>query len=96
MEDISHQLREGMEIQTSDGTKLGKISEIWFGTSVGGPIHSEEETCVEVHRGFLGRDHLFLPCRVISGIDQNTVMLSVDAETVDKTAAWHQKPAWIR
>jgi len=53
MADLSQQLREGMEVYTADGTKLGKISQVWFGTSVGGSMATEEETCFELHRGLL-------------------------------------------
>jgi hypothetical protein len=95
MEDITRQLHEGMEVRTIDGARLGKINHIWYGTSVGGPTHSEEETCVEIHRGFLGRDHVYLPAHVISDVSQNTVTVSADEQTVDTTAAWHQKPKWI-
>lgn len=95
MEDVTRQLHEGMEVRTSDGAKLGKINHIWYGTSLGGPTHSEEETCVEIHRGFLGRDHVFLPCSAISTVSDNIVTLSADQQTVDATAAWHRKPNWI-
>ncbi len=66
MADLSQQLREGMEVYTADGTKLGKISQVWFGTSVGGSMATEEETCFELHRGLLGRDTLYLPCHLVT------------------------------
>ena len=95
MEDISKQLHEGMEVYTSDGTKLGKISQVWYGTSVGGLATSEEETCLELHRGLLGRETLYLPCRIVQEVADQAVKLSVDEQTVKETPSWHQKPAWI-
>ena len=95
MEDISKQLREGMEVYTTDGAKLGKISQVWYGTSVGGLATSEEETCLELHRGLLGREALYLPCRIVQEVADQAVKLSVDEQTVKETPSWHQKPAWI-
>jgi hypothetical protein len=96
MEDFSQQLRKGMEVYTSEGTKLGKVDQVWFGTSVGGlPGQDEEETCMEVHRGLLGRDVMYLPCRVVAGVDGSRVRLSVDEAAVRDTPSWHHKPSWI-
>jgi len=95
MEDISRQLHEGMEVRTADGSKLGKISQVWYGTSVGGPAQSEEETCIELHRGLLGRETLYLPYHLIKEVDENAVILSVDEQTVHETPSWHRKPTWI-
>lgn len=95
MEDLSQQLREGMEVYTKDGAKLGKISQVWYGDTVGGPATGDAETCFEVHRGFLGRDHMYLPCRLVASVDEKAVSLSVDEATVQENPAWHRKPAWI-
>jgi hypothetical protein len=95
MEDMSKQLRDGMEVYTADGRKLGKINHVWYGTSVGGPVTTEEETCVELHRGLLGRETVYLPCRIISAVDATGAKLSVDEQTVKETPSWHRKPAWI-
>jgi hypothetical protein len=95
MADLSQQLREGMEVYTADEMKLGKISQVWYGTSVGGPAVTEEETCFELHRGLLGRDTLYLPCHLVTRVSGNTVKLSADEQTVRETPSWHRKPAWI-
>jgi hypothetical protein len=95
MEDITKQLREGMEVYTADGRKLGKISQVWYGTSVGGPATTEEETCVELHRGLLGRETLYLPSHIIKEVDATGAKLSVDEQTVKETPSWHRKPTWI-
>jgi hypothetical protein len=95
MEDISRQLRKGMEVYSVDGAKIGKISQIWYGTVSGGPTPTEEETCIEVHRGFLGREHLYLPCHIVAKVDQNKATLNVDEQIVHETPSWHRKPMWI-
>jgi len=95
MEDICINVPAATEIYTSDGTKLGKISQVWYGTSVGGLATSEEETCLELHRGLLGRETLYLPCRIVQEVADQAVKLSVDEQTVKETPSWHQKPAWI-
>lgn len=95
MEDFSQQLRKGMEVYTTEGTKLGRIDQVWFGTSVGGPGQNEEESCMEVHRGLLGREVVYLPCRIVDGVTGNRVRLSVDEATIRDTPSWHRKPSWI-
>jgi len=95
MEDFSQQLRKGMEVYSSEGRKLGKIDQVWFGTSVGGPGQSEEETCMEVHRGLLSREVLYIPCRVIAAVEGGRVRLSIDEATVRDTPTWHRRPSWI-
>ncbi len=95
MEDLSKQVRRGMDVVTTDGTKLGKVGEVWFGASVGGPGQSDEETCMEViHRGLFNRDTTYLPCRLIARIDGHTIQLNVDDSTVRDTPSWHHKPSW--
>ena len=95
MADLSQQLREGMEVYTADGTKLGKISQVWYGTSVGGSMAAEEETCFELHRGLFGRDTLYLPGHLVTEISGSTLRLSADEQMVRETPTWHRKPAWI-
>jgi hypothetical protein len=95
MEDLSQQVRRGMEVVTTDGAKLGKVSEVWFGTSVGGAGLSDEETCMEIHRGLISRETLYVPCRAIVQIDGQTIRLNVDESTVRDTPSWHRKPSWV-
>jgi hypothetical protein len=63
---------------------------------MGGPGLSDEETCMEItHRGLVSRDTIYLPCRLIAGIDGRTIQLNVDAPTIRDTPSWHRKPSWI-
>ncbi len=95
MADMSTQLHEGMEVHTSDGKKLGKIAQVYYGASVGSVTPSEEESCFEVHRGFLGRETLYIPCSAVAQVANHTVTLSVDSSAADETPSWHRKPTWV-
>jgi hypothetical protein len=95
MEDMSRQIHEGMEVYAADGTKLGKVTQIWYGTSMGSLTPSEDETCLEVHRGLFGREKLFLPYHIIASADNHRVTLKANAQEVEENPAWHRKPAWI-
>lgn len=89
------QITEGMEVRTSDGAKLGKIAEVYIGSDPSASIvQSEDETCIEVHRGFLGREAIYIPCRVVADVSGSSVSLSVDEKTVNSTPSWHRKPSW--
>ncbi len=86
-----------MEVQTSDGIRLGKVKEIWYGTD---PTESssrcDEEVCsrLEVRRGFLRRDVLYIPYNAITEVLAGRVTLNVDVATLNEKA-WNQKPHWI-
>jgi hypothetical protein len=95
MDDMSKEIREGMEVHAADGTKLGKVTQVWYGASVGGVVPTGEETCMEIHRGFLGRDKMFIPCHVVTEVSGNTITLKVDSQTAQETPSWHQKPSWV-
>ena len=84
-----------MEVYTVDGRKRGKISELWQGTSVGGPDANDQESCEELHHGLLGHEVISLPSHVIQSVDEICAMLSVDEQTLKETASWHHKPAWM-
>jgi hypothetical protein len=95
MTDMSAQLREGMEVHTSDGSKLGKISQVWYGSSVGSITPGDDDSCFEVHRGFLGREHLYIPCSAVANVSGHTVTLNTGADAVSENPTWHRKPSWI-
>jgi hypothetical protein len=95
-ENIIAQIRKGMEVQTTDGQSLGKVTEVWLGTDpAAGDPKCDEEICsrLEVHRGFLGRSVLYIPYNAIGKVTADRVTLTVDAATVHERA-WTQKPRW--
>ena len=96
-ETIIAQIRKGMEIHTADGHTLGKVTEIWYGTDpTANNARGDEDLCsrLEVHRGFVGRAALYIPSTAIASVSSNSVVLTVDAATVDERP-WHEKPHWI-
>ncbi len=94
--DVIGQVRKGMEVHSSDGEKLGKVSEVYIGSETPGSVGQvEEESCIEVHRGLLGRQATYIPCKVIDVVTGGAVLLSVDAGTVQSNPSWHRKPSWI-
>jgi len=53
---------------------------------------TEEETCFELHRGLVGRNTLYLPCRLVTDVSGSSVRLSADQQTVRETSTWHRRP----
>jgi len=91
------QVRNGMEVVTSDGESLGKVKETYIGTEPTSPLQQcDDETTVEVHRGglFSKSTTMYVPCRALARVDGNTVTLNVDQETAN-AKGWQHKPSWI-
>ncbi len=90
------QVREGMQVVTSDGTSLGRVEHVHSGTVPTDPLQQcEDESCVEVRRTSLGRELVqYVPCRAISGVLGNTVRLNLDMETAS-AEGWGRRPAWL-
>jgi hypothetical protein len=87
---VVEQVREGMQVQTADGMRLGKVTEVWCGSE---PVSSytacDDESCLEVQGG-----RLYIPCSVVADVSGKVVILGVDAATV-QSKPWQWKPAWI-
>ena len=96
-ENILIEVRKGMDVQTTDGVRLGKVKEIWWGSdpTTGSP-RCDEDVCsrIEVRRGFLGRDVHYIPVNAIAKVSGKSVVLNVDRATVDEKL-WSFKPGWI-
>ncbi len=92
------QVREGMTVHTADGTNLGKVTRIWYGTDpTANTTRCDEEICsrIEVHHRNLLKDNvLYIPYHVVGEIDSNNVRLSIDAATV-YDHDWRQRPRWL-
>jgi hypothetical protein len=91
--------RVGMGVFSADGERLGKVWQVH---------RNHTEVAVEVRpqsfwNTVLGvfslpawrtdADHLFVPARVVGGIDEKRVVLQEDASTIRATYAY--RPAWI-
>ena len=86
------QVREGMEVRASDGARVGKVSQMWYGSE---PTErfAEDETVMEVRPGFLRRgDTLYIPNRALADVSGGRVLLATDAEGAKQ---FGRKPSWI-
>lgn len=91
------QVREGMEVVTSDGVTLGRVTVVHRGSEPRDPWERcEDEACLEVYRGvLLGREvSLHVPCRAIAGVSGDVVTLNVDAEAA-AARGWMARPSWV-
>ncbi len=88
------QVREGMEVNTADGKKVGKIDQVWIGTDpAAGSVWCDEDICsrLEVHHA---AEHFYIPFNAIADVSGRTVTLNVDAATVHEKG-WYRRPTWI-
>lgn len=96
-DNVIAQARKGMEVHTSDGHRLGKIAQVWYGTDpTASNPRCDEDLCsrLEVHHGFLGREVLYIPYSALADVTSGHVVLAVDQATVHERD-WIKQPAWI-
>ena len=94
---IIAQVRVGMHVKTADGKDLGKVTRVWIGSDLSDSTPwCDEELCsrLEVHRGLLGTQVLYIPYSGIAEVTSKQVTLNVDANTVFEKN-WERKPEWI-
>ena len=97
-ENVIARVRKGMEVYTTDGQTLGKVTNVWVGTdpTATNPL-CDEEVCsrLEVQSGGLfKRSTLYVPYSAIGDVAADRVTLNIDATTVHERA-WNQKPRWV-
>ncbi len=91
------QVRKGMHVHSSDGADLGKVAEVWLGTDpTSATARCDEEVCsrVEVHRGLLRKQVLYVPYSGIADVSGDTVTLGVNESGV-QSKNWAVRPRWI-
>jgi hypothetical protein len=75
------QVRKGMHVHSSDRADLGKVAEVWLGTDpASATARCDEEVCsrVEVRRGLLRKQVLYVPYSGIADVSGDTVTLGVN------------------
>ncbi len=94
---VTAQIREGMDVTSSDGKVLGKIAQVWIGADAqANSTPWDAAACLEVHPGFWGRARaLYIPCPAVATVAGCQVTLNVDAAMAD-AMPWNVAPAWIR
>ncbi len=91
------QVRKGMHVRSSDGVDLGKVAEVWLGTDpTSAAARCDDEVCsrVEVHRGLLRKQVLYVPYSGIADVSGDAVTLGVDESTAH-SRNWSARPKWI-
>ena len=98
-----------MGVSTSDGATLGRVVKVWCGTDPNDSTEEcDEDVCsrLEVRvasRGVLSGFRrtnpvdlgvLYIPCRVVAGVSDRTVTLTVTSEAVN-ASDWSREPRWI-
>jgi uncharacterized protein YrrD len=96
-ENVIARVRKGMEVHTTDGQTLGKVTEVYLGAdpTASNPL-CDEALCsrLEVQRGGLfKRTTLYVPYSAIADVTADQVLLNIDAATASERP-WHQKPRW--
>ena len=88
-------IREGMDVYSSDGEKLGTVGDVNIGT-VTGEIHGQtvedERSSFQVKRGGLfGGDDLWLPADAVDSVDADRITLRLSKDEVGR-AGWSDQP----
>ncbi len=97
-ENIFAQVHAGMEVDTSDGHKLGKVAQVWYGTdpTATNPL-CDDDICsrLEVRTGgVFKRGVLYVPVSAVVEVTAGRVILNDDAATVNEHN-WIRRPPWI-
>ena len=88
-------VRKGMQVRSSDNADLGKVAEVWLGTDpTSTSARCNEEVCsrIEVRRGLVRKQVLYIPYNVIATVGDAGVVLSVDES---KAKGWAGTPKWL-
>ncbi len=90
------QVRVGMDVVTSDGDSLGRVTQVYSGTEPSDPLEQcEDESCMEVHRQLLGREFVdYIPCRAIADVSEDAVRLKVGTDAAG-IQGWGSRPGWL-
>jgi hypothetical protein len=92
-------IREGMEVVTFDGDKLGTIDQIFQPTAVRSTSSRTGEAAgdalLKVKSGLLGfGTEYYIPVAVVRNVTKGRVVLSVDKDKLERQG-WDKRPAWI-
>ena len=88
-------VRKGMHVRSSDNADLGKVAEVWLGTDpTSASARCDEEVCsrIEVRRGLVRKQVLYIPYNAIATVGDAGVVLSVDER---KAKNWAGAPKWL-
>jgi sporulation protein YlmC with PRC-barrel domain len=94
--ELMERVREGMDVYSSDGEKIGEVGDVNIGTRPGQMVTSEsvteERSYFQVTRGFLGLgDDLWLPGQAIARVSDDAVTLKYSSDEAPRRA-WTSEP----
>lgn len=101
------QIREGMNVRSSDGQNIGSVVRVWQCTDpteekLSALIQNERRTYQEALQMPAGTfvevrsqsgDEFYIPWQGVRDIDGECLCLEVDAPSV-RESAWRNRPAW--
>ena len=92
-------IREGMEVVTFDGDKVGTIDAIFQPTAVRSTTartgEAAGESFLKVKSGLLGfGTEYYIPSGAVRDITKDRVILGIEKDKL-KSVGWDQRPPWI-
>ena len=92
-------IREGMEVVTYDGDKLGTVDSIYQPTAIRSTTarmgEAAGESLMKVKSGLLGfGSEYYIPTGSVRDVTKDRVLLDVEKDKL-KSRGWDQRPAWI-
>ena len=96
---FSRSIREGMEVVTFDGDKIGTIDKIFQPTTVRSTAsrtgEAAGESLLKVKSGLLGfGTEYYIPADAVRDVTKERVVLSVEKDKL-KSRGWDKRPPWI-
>ena len=96
---FTRSIREGMEVVTYDGDKLGTVDAIYQATAVRSTTartgEAAGESILKVKSGLLGLgSEYYIPTGAVRDVTKDRVLLDVEKDRL-KSRGWDQRPAWI-
>ena len=96
---FTRSIREGMEVVTYDGDKVGTVDAIYQATAVRSTTartgEAAGEAILKVKSGLLGfGSEYYIPTGAVRDVIKDRVLLDVEKDRL-KSRGWDQRPAWI-
>jgi hypothetical protein len=97
---FTRSIREGMEVVTFDGDKLGTVDAIFQPTAVRSTTartgEAAGESFLKVKSGLLGfGSEYYIPTGAVRDVTKDRVILDVEKERI-KSSGWDHRPPWIQ
>ncbi|HZO33415.1 MAG TPA: DUF2171 domain-containing protein [Chloroflexota bacterium] len=96
---FTRSIREGMEVVTYDGDKVGTVDAIYQPTTVRSTTartgEAAGEAILKVKSGLLGfGSEYYIPTGAVRDVTKERVLLDVEKDRL-KSRGWDQRPPWI-